>query len=87
MRQLAGDAVRRLRGNPAAVLALFVMSGVIVVTLFGPWVNPNNAQALDWLHLADILRQLHEALEKRYRHPQTDGQQLDHHALGNMRRG
>ena len=52
MRQLAGDAVRRLRGNPAAVLALLVMCGVIVVTLFGPWVNPNNAQALDWLHLA-----------------------------------
>ena len=31
---------------------LFVMSGIIVVTLFGPWLNPNNTQALDWLHLA-----------------------------------
>ncbi len=52
MRQIADDAVRRLRANPAAVLALFVMSGVIVVTLFGPWLNPNDTQALDWLHLA-----------------------------------
>ena len=52
MRQLADDALRRLRANPAAVLAMFVMSGIIVVTLFGPWLNPNNTQALDWLHLA-----------------------------------
>jgi oligopeptide transport system permease protein len=52
MRQIADDAVRRLRANPAAVLAMFVMSGIIVVTLIGPWLNPNNTQALDWLHLA-----------------------------------
>jgi oligopeptide transport system permease protein len=52
MRQIADDAVRRLRANPAAVLAMFVISGIIVVTLFGPWLNPNNTQALDWLHLA-----------------------------------
>jgi oligopeptide transport system permease protein len=52
MRQIADDAVRRLRANPAAVLAVFVISGIIVVTLFGPWLNPNNTQALDWLHLA-----------------------------------
>jgi len=31
---------------------MFVMSGIVVVTLFGPWLNPNNTQALDWLHLA-----------------------------------
>jgi oligopeptide transport system permease protein len=52
MRQIADDALRRLRANPAAVLAMFVMSGIVVVTLFGPWLNPNNTQALDWLHLA-----------------------------------
>ena len=52
MSQIADDAVRRLRANPAAVLAMFVMSGIIVVTLIGPWLNPNNTQALDWLHLA-----------------------------------
>ena len=52
MRQVAEDAVRRLRTNPAAVLAIFVMSGIIIVTLFGPWLNPNNTQSLDWLHLA-----------------------------------
>ena len=49
---MADDAVRRLRANPAAVLAMFLMSCIIVVTLFGPWLNPNNTQALDWLHLA-----------------------------------
>jgi oligopeptide transport system permease protein len=52
VRQIADDALRRLRANPAAVLAMFVMSGILVVTLFGPWLNPNNTQALDWLHLA-----------------------------------
>jgi oligopeptide transport system permease protein len=52
MRRIADDAVRRLRANPAAVLAMFVMSCIIVVTLIGPWLNPNNTQALDWLHLA-----------------------------------
>ena len=52
MRQIADDALRRLRANPAAVLAMFVMSGIVVATLFGPWLNPNNTQALDWLHLA-----------------------------------
>jgi oligopeptide transport system permease protein len=52
MSRLADDAVRRLRANPAAVLALFVMTGIIVVTVFGAWLNPNNGQALDWLHLA-----------------------------------
>jgi oligopeptide transport system permease protein len=50
--QIADDAVRRLRANPAAVLAVLLMSCIIVVTLFGPWLNPNNTQALDWLHLA-----------------------------------
>jgi oligopeptide transport system permease protein len=52
MRQIADDALRRLRANPAAVLAMFVMSGIVAVTLFGPWLNPNNTQSLDWLHLA-----------------------------------
>jgi oligopeptide transport system permease protein len=52
VRQIAGDAARRLRANPAAVLALFMMSGIVLATLFGAWLNPNNVQALDWLHLA-----------------------------------
>ena len=48
----ARDAVRRLRGNPAAVAAAFVMSAIILLTLLGPIFNPNDVRALDWLHLA-----------------------------------
>ena len=48
----AGDAVRRLRANPAAVLALGVICTVVVATLLGPWLNPNNTETLDWLHVA-----------------------------------
>ena len=48
----AGDAVRRLRANPAAVLALGAICAVVVATLLGPWLNPNNTETLDWLHVA-----------------------------------
>jgi oligopeptide transport system permease protein len=48
----AADATRRLRANPAAVLALGVICSVVVVTLLGPWLNPNNTETLDWLHVA-----------------------------------
>src|ERR1700749_4116331 len=46
------DAIRRLRASPAAVLALLVIVAVVIVTLFGPWLNPNDTQTLDWLHVA-----------------------------------
>ena len=52
MRAFAGDAIRRLRANPAAVLALGVICTVLVATLLGPWLNPNNSETLDWLHVA-----------------------------------
>lgn len=52
MRGFAGDAIRRLRANPAAVLALAVICTVVVATLLGPWLNPNNTETLDWLHVA-----------------------------------
>ena len=52
MRGFAGDAIRRLRANPAAVLALGVICTVVVATLLGPWLNPNNTETLDWLHVA-----------------------------------
>jgi oligopeptide transport system permease protein len=45
-------ALRRLRASPAAVLALFILIAVIGVALLGPWLNPNNGQSLDWLHVA-----------------------------------
>ncbi len=31
---------------------MLVMSAIVVATLLGPWLNPNDAQSLDWLHLA-----------------------------------
>ena len=52
MRGFAGDAIRRLRANPAAVLAFGVICTVVVATLLGPWLNPNNTETLDWLHVA-----------------------------------
>jgi oligopeptide transport system permease protein len=47
-----GDAIRRLRANPAAILALAMICALLVMTLLGPWLNPNNSQTLDWLHVA-----------------------------------
>lgn len=52
MGQLADDAVRRLKSNPAAVAAIAVMSAILVLTVLGPWISPNNSQTLDWLHIA-----------------------------------
>ena len=46
------DAIRRLRASPAAVPALFIIIAVVIITLVGPWLNPNNTQTLDWLHVA-----------------------------------
>jgi oligopeptide transport system permease protein len=52
MSAIGAEAVRRLRGNPAAVLALLVMSAMVLLALLGPWLNPNQPRALDWLHVA-----------------------------------
>jgi oligopeptide transport system permease protein len=49
---LSDDAIRRLRASPAAGLALLVMVAVVIVALLGSWLNPNNTQTLDWLHVA-----------------------------------
>ena len=52
MNALARDAARRLRANPAAVAALLVIAAMMAATLFGSFLNPNDTQTLDWLHLA-----------------------------------
>jgi len=52
MGALADEAARRLKSNPAAVAALAVMCVIVVLTLFAPWISPNNLQTLDWLHIA-----------------------------------
>jgi oligopeptide transport system permease protein len=49
---LTDDAARRLRANPAAVFALYVIFALVALALFGPWLNPNSIEALDWLHVA-----------------------------------
>jgi oligopeptide transport system permease protein len=46
------EAARRVKSNPAAVVALSVMCAIIVLTLIGPWISPNDVQTLDWLHIA-----------------------------------
>jgi oligopeptide transport system permease protein len=52
MSGLLDDAVRRLRSNPGAMCAMFVVAGLVALALFGPWFNPNGSETLDWLHVA-----------------------------------
>jgi oligopeptide transport system permease protein len=49
---VGSDAARRLRSNPAAIVALYTMLAIVALALLGPWLNPNNIEALDWLHVA-----------------------------------
>jgi oligopeptide transport system permease protein len=49
---LADAAARRLRSNPAAVVAVAALCAILVMTWLGPWISPNNSQTLDWLHIA-----------------------------------
>jgi oligopeptide transport system permease protein len=50
--ELADAAARRLRSNPAAVVAVAALAAILVMTWLGPWISPNNSQTLDWLHIA-----------------------------------
>jgi oligopeptide transport system permease protein len=52
MTGLIDDAARRLRSNPGAMCAMFVVLGLVALALFGPWFNPNGSETLDWLHVA-----------------------------------
>ena len=52
MGAFADEAARRLKSNPAAVAALSVTCAIMVLTLIGPWISPNDVQTLDWLHIA-----------------------------------
>jgi oligopeptide transport system permease protein len=52
MRAFADEAMRRLRSNPAAVVAVVALCAIIVLAWLGPWISPNNLQTLDWLHIA-----------------------------------
>jgi oligopeptide transport system permease protein len=48
----ADEAARRLRSNPAAVVAVVALCAIMVLAWLGPWISPNNSQTLDWLHIA-----------------------------------
>jgi oligopeptide transport system permease protein len=52
MSVFAPAAARRLTANPAAVAALFAILAIVVLSLVGPFINPNDTQTLDWLQLA-----------------------------------
>jgi oligopeptide transport system permease protein len=52
MSSLIDDAARRLRSNPGAMCALAVIVGIVALAMFGPWLNPNGSESLDWLHVA-----------------------------------
>jgi oligopeptide transport system permease protein len=52
MVSLFDDAARRLRSNPAAMCAMFLILGIVALTLFGPWLTPNGSESLDWAHVA-----------------------------------
>jgi oligopeptide transport system permease protein len=52
MSALADDAIRRLRASPAAVFASLMIIAVVIIALLGAWLNPNDTQTLDWLHVA-----------------------------------
>jgi oligopeptide transport system permease protein len=45
-------AVRRLRANPAAVVALSVIATLVILALAAPLLNPNAVDALDWSQVA-----------------------------------
>ena len=49
---LIEGAARRLRANPGAMAAAFVIASVVALSLFGPWLNPNSSELLDWSHVA-----------------------------------
>jgi oligopeptide transport system permease protein len=44
--------VARLRSNTAALAALAVLLTLVLLAAFGPWLNPNRFDALDWHSVA-----------------------------------
>ncbi len=46
------DAGRRLRTDRAAQIAAGCLAAVALLAGFGPWLNPNNPESLDWRHVA-----------------------------------
>jgi oligopeptide transport system permease protein len=53
-RSLWSDAVRRYRGNKAAVAALFVLLAILIFALFGQKFSPHEPDFIDFLKRGDI---------------------------------
>jgi oligopeptide transport system permease protein len=49
---LRQEAMRRFRSNPAAVVSIILIAGIVVLSIAGPWFTPNGDDTLDWLHVA-----------------------------------
>ena len=47
-----GAARRRLLANPGARLSLGIIVALVVLAVIGPWLNPNDAETLDWSYVA-----------------------------------
>ena len=47
-----GDAWRRLLANPSALISALLVSAVALLAVFGPSLNPNSFDALDWDRMA-----------------------------------
>ena len=45
-------ALQRLRANPAAVAAIWVLAVLVTLALAAPLLNPNSVEALDWSRVA-----------------------------------
>ena len=46
------DAAARFFTNRVAVAALSLVLGIVLLSIAGPWLNPNRYDTLDWLHIA-----------------------------------
>lgn len=47
-RSLVQDAIARLLRNPAAVVSMFVLAGLVIAAFLGPWFLPYNYEDVDW---------------------------------------
>jgi oligopeptide transport system permease protein len=47
-RSLGTDAWRRLKRNRAAVVSMFVLSALVLLSLLGPFVLPHDYETPDW---------------------------------------
>jgi len=45
-------ALRHLRTNPGMRISLAVILAIVALAAFGPWLNPNGIETLDWSHVA-----------------------------------